>query len=147
MMATWLVDTNVWLALLEERHAFHRTTVAWWNALHMDDRVLFCRSTQQSFLRLRTTDALTMAYGLEPDTNATAWQAYQTLRKDERIELVDEPVTLEAEWKALAAVGMASPKLWMDAYLAAFAIAGSFRLVTIDKAFKQFKRLNLLLLH
>ena len=40
----------------------------------------------------------------------------------------------------------ASPKLWMDAYLAAFAIAGDCQLVTTDKAFKQFKGLNLLLL-
>jgi predicted nucleic acid-binding protein len=37
----------------------------------------------------------------------------------------------------------ASPKLWMDAYLAAFALAGGYQLVTLDKAFKQFKGLNL----
>ena len=40
----------------------------------------------------------------------------------------------------------ASPKLWMDAYLAAFAVVGGFKLVTSDKAFKQFKGLNLQLL-
>jgi uncharacterized protein len=34
----------------------------------------------------------------------------------------------------------------MDAYLAAFAIAGGHQLVTTDKAFKQFQGLDLLVL-
>lgn len=145
-MASWLVDTNVWLALLEEKHVLHPTIMAWWQALHEEDSILFCRSTQQSFLRLRTTDAVSAAYGLKPDTNVKAWQIFRTLLKDERIQLVEEPVAVEPKWKALAAVGTTSPKLWMDAYLAAFAITGSYGLVTTDKAFKQFKELDLLLL-
>ena len=146
-MASWLVDTNVWLALLEEKHVLHPTIMAWWQALHEEDSILFCRSTQQSFLRLRTTDAVSAAYGLKPDTNVKAWQIFRTLLKDERIQLVEEPVAVEPKWKALAAVGTTSPKLWMDAYLAAFAITGSYGLVTTDKAFKQFKELDLLLLN
>ncbi len=145
-MASWLVDTTVWLALLEEKHVLHPTIMAWWQALHEEDSILFCRSTQQSFLRLRTTDAVSAAYGLKPDTNVKAWQTFRTLLKDERIQLVEEPFSVELKWKALAAVGTASPKLWMDAYLAAFAITGSYGLVTTDKAFKQFKELDLLLL-
>ena len=31
---------------------------------------------------------------------------------------------------------------WMDAYLAAFAIAGGHQLITTDKGFKQFAELN-----
>jgi predicted nucleic acid-binding protein len=34
----------------------------------------------------------------------------------------------------------------MDAYLAAFALVGGYQLVTSDKAFKQFKELDLLVL-
>jgi predicted nucleic acid-binding protein len=34
----------------------------------------------------------------------------------------------------------------MDAYLAAFAMSGRYPLVTIDKAFRQFKGLDLLVL-
>ena len=49
-------------------------------------------------------------------------------------------------WKDLAARGTASPKLWMDAYLAAFALAGEYRLVTTDAAYRQFKGLDLLVL-
>ena len=146
MMVTWLVDTNVWLALLEEKHSLHGAIIAWWQGLQEEDRILFCRSTQQSFLRLRVTDVVSTAYGLKPDTNAKAWQTYTALLKDERIQLVDEPVSVERKWKELASVGTASPKLWMDAYLAAFALTAGYRLVTTDKAFRQFKGLDLLLL-
>lgn len=146
MIETWLVDTNVWLALLEEKHALHVSVSAWWQDLQEEDRILFCRSTQQSFLRLRATEALSVAYGSKPDTNLKAWQTYASLLKDERIQLVEEPIELERKWKELASIGTSSPKLWMDAYLAAFAIAGGYRLVTTDKTFKQFKGLALVLL-
>jgi predicted nucleic acid-binding protein len=58
----------------------------------------------------------------------------------------EEPPGLEPIWKGLAGGSAASPKLWMDAYLAAFAMAGEYQLVTTDKAFKQFKSLDLLVL-
>ena len=41
-------------------------------------------------------------------------------------------------WRTLAAADSASPKVWMDAYLAAFAIAGGLRLVTLDRDYKNF---------
>jgi predicted nucleic acid-binding protein len=53
---------------------------------------------------------------------------------------------LEADWQRLSTVPSASPKLWMDAYLAAFAISGGYRLVTFDNAFTQFQGLDLELL-
>jgi predicted nucleic acid-binding protein len=43
----------------------------------------------------------------------------------------------------MAGAAKASPKLWMDAYLGAFAMAGGYHLVTTDKAVKQFKGLGL----
>jgi toxin-antitoxin system PIN domain toxin len=108
--------------------------------------VLFCRSTQQSFLRLLTTRAVLAPYGIPPLGNKAAWSAYEGFREDKRIGWADEPRGLESVWKKLVGVGTASPKLWMDAYLAAFALAGEYQLVTTDKAFKQFKELDLLLL-
>ena len=59
---------------------------------------------------------------------------------------MDEPRGLETQWKKLAGGPWPSPKLWMDAYLAAFAMAGGYQIVTTDKAFKQFKLLDLVLL-
>jgi len=66
---------------------------------------------------------------------------------DDRIVFrVNEPAELEPLWKKLAVRGTASPKLWMDAYLAAFALAGRFQMVTTDVAFRQFRGLDLLIL-
>jgi predicted nucleic acid-binding protein len=59
---------------------------------------------------------------------------------------VEEPRGTEVLWKKLGATTKASPKLWMDAYLAAFAVAGEFSLVTTDKGFKQFKGLDVVIL-
>jgi len=57
-----------------------------------------------------------------------------------------EPPGLEGQWTSFALRASASPKLWMDAYLAAFARAGGYRMVTTDVAFRQFPGLDVLVL-
>lgn len=85
-------------------------------------------------------------YGNPPLTNAEAWELYCGLVAHKRIGFVQEPPGLEGIWQALAAHKTASPKIWMDSYLAAFAVAGRYRLVTLDLAFQQFSDLKVLLL-
>jgi toxin-antitoxin system PIN domain toxin len=143
-MAT-LADTNVWLALCLSGHEYHPAAVAWLQRMGSKE-VLFCRSTQQSLLRLLTTAAVLRHYGNPPLTNAEALKLYHGLVADGRIEFVQEPANLDRYWYSLATQKMASPKVWMDAYLAAFAIAGGYRLVTIDLAFQQYGDLDLILL-
>jgi uncharacterized protein len=87
--------------------------------LEPKDPGLFCRLTQQSFLRLLTTQAVFLRYGVPPLGNEEAWSVYELYRANPRIEWADEPADLDAVWKRLSSVGSASPKLWMDAYLAA----------------------------
>jgi predicted nucleic acid-binding protein len=53
---------------------------------------------------------------------------------------------LDPHWKALGCRTTSSPKMWMDAFLAALAIAGGHQLVTIDKDFQQFPNLDCILL-
>lgn len=109
--------------------------------------MLFCRQTQLSFLRLLTNPAVLAPYGNPPLTNTAAWQAFEALLADDRVVLrTDEPVGFEPRWMAFAARETASPKLWMDAYLAAFAVTDRDRLVTTDGDFRQFDGLDLLLL-
>jgi toxin-antitoxin system PIN domain toxin len=141
-----LADSNVWLALALSKHIFHPPVRAWFARLKPPEAVLFCRSTQQSFLRLLTTSAVLAPYGIPPLSNKAAWSAFERFRADQRIGWVDEPPGLEASWKRLAGATKPSPKLWMDAYLAAFAMACGYQLVTTDKAFKQFKGLDLVVL-
>ena len=142
-----LCDSNVWLALALSKHVHHATARAWLDSIDSVASVCFCRATQQSFLRLLTNAAVLRPYGNPPLTNRQAWKSYQSLLADDRIVLrTEEPAGIEASWKQFAVRGTASPKLWMDAYLAAFALAGNFRMVTTDGAFKQFRGLDLLLL-
>lgn len=86
-------------------------------------------------------------YGNPPLTNREAWSAYEAFLADDRITFrADEPVGVQPIWKQLAVRRTASPKLWMDAYLAAFALAGRYSMVTTDAAFLQFRGLDLLVL-
>lgn len=139
-----LCDSNVWLALALSRHLHHAATRAWLGSVSDSASILFCRATQQTLLRLLTNASVLGPYGNPPLTNRQAWAVYQALLADDRIAFrADEPAGLEAHWRRFALRDAASPKLWMDAYLAAFAIAGGYRMVTTDAAFKQFAGLDL----
>jgi toxin-antitoxin system PIN domain toxin len=142
-----LCDSNVWLALALSRHSHHTAARDWLETVEETASVVFCRATQQTFLRLLTNASVLGPFGNPPLTNRQAWSAYETLLDDDRIAFrADEPAGVEPLWKELATRGTASPKLWMDAYLAAFALAGRYRMVTTDAAFRQFRGLDLLVL-
>jgi predicted nucleic acid-binding protein len=59
---------------------------------------------------------------------------------------LNEPVGLDEQLGHFSHVLSIRPKLWTDAYLAAFAVAGNHRIVTFDGDFQEFPGLNLLLL-
>ena len=141
-----LADSNDWLALALSKHVHHAAARAWPSRQASPEPEMFCRSTQQSFLRLLTTSAVFSPYGIPPLTNKAAWAVYERFRADKRMSWVEEPRGLETLWKKLAGGSRPSPKLWMDAYVAAFAMAGEYQLVTTDTAFKQFKGLDLVVL-
>ena len=72
---------------------------------------------------------------------------YEALLTDFRVAFrADEPGKLDEYWTQYALHDSASGKLWMDAYLAAFARAAKFEMVTFDRAFQQFDGLRLTLL-
>lgn len=142
-----LCDANVWLALALSRHVHHRTARRWFETVAEPGTILFCRATQQTLLRLLTNSSVLAPYGNRPLTNVQAWRAYEAFASDDRVALrIDEPTNLQSHWKQFAARDTASPKLWMDAYLAAFAITAGLRLVTTDIAFRQFAGLDHLVL-
>ncbi len=140
-----LVDTSVWVPVVLSEHQFSSVARDWLENIEPPEATAFCRATQQSFLRLLTTAAVFLPYE-KPLSNAQAWSTYHDLLANERIAFVEEPPGLEAHWERLASRRSASPKLWMDAYLAAFAIAGGHQFVTTDRAFQQHKGLDLILL-
>ncbi len=139
-----LCDSNIWLALALSGHVHHAAARRWLNGVEGVAAVFFCRATQQAFLRLLTNAAVLAPYGNQPLTNRQAWAVYEAMLVDDRIAWrADEPAGLDVRWKQFAVRDTASPKLWMDAYLAAFAVAGGHRLVTTDTAFRQFRGLTL----
>lgn len=63
-----------------------------------------------------------------------AWHVYRTMLGDERVLFAPEPFALEQEWQKLTMQNQPTPKIWTDAYLAAFARSAGMQLVTLDRA-------------
>ena len=135
---TFLPDVNLWLALTFESHIHHLAAKAWFDDLSVDPCV-FCRMTQQGFLRLATNPK---AFGTEAITLTEAWQAFDTLMADPRVSFTVEPPGIEAFWRDYTFHRTFSPKVWNDGFLAAFARAADYRLVTFDQGFVQFADLD-----
>jgi toxin-antitoxin system PIN domain toxin len=137
-----LLDVNVWLALSVPEHPHHPLARDYWQG-HAAERLAFCRVTMLGFLRLLTHPTV---MGDQPLGATEAWLAYETWRGTGDVVLVAEPDACElllAEWSR---AGRLSPRLWTDAYLAAFALGAGYRLVSFDGDFTRFDGLELLLL-
>lgn len=140
-------DVNVWLALTLSRDVHHVRSRSWFENVDEPRSFFFCRLTQLAYLRLLTNSAVLAPYGSPPLTNREAWNAYMALLDDDRVAMVrSEPAGIESIWEDLSRLDSAARKLWTDASLAAFAIAGGISLVTTDRAFPQFEGLDLVLL-
>ena len=137
-----LPDTNLWLALALSKHTHHAAASEWLDRQNEVDSICFCRSTQQSMLRLLTTTGVMSMYGNDPLSNKDAWAVYESFIADNRIRFQAEPPGVNAIWKKMAGRRTSSPKLWMGAYLSSFAMASGAQLVTTDKAFSQFPGLD-----
>ena len=87
-----------------------------------------------------TTPAIQTTYGSALIINESAWMQSQELLALPQIIWLGEPAGLEAEWKRAASLPSASPKVWMDAYLAAFAITSEMEFVTADRDFRRFEK-------
>lgn len=133
-----LLDTNVWIAAIFTTHPFHNPAQQLLQQATPAAPAVFCRSTEQSFLRLTSTPTLLKAYGAEGLTNRDALVALDALQWQPQVCIRDEPPGLSTLWRTMASMETASPKVWMDAYLAAFAIGSALRLVTLDHDFKNF---------
>jgi toxin-antitoxin system PIN domain toxin len=127
---TCLPDINVWIALVSQHHKHAAACGEWFGSLKADQAV-FCRVSQMGLLRLLTQKAV---MGADVLSSRKAWTTYEGLLSDERINFEPEPAGLQQEWKKLTARDRSMPRVWTDAYLAAFAQAGGLRVVTLDRA-------------
>jgi len=140
---TCLFDTNIWLAVLFTSHPAHQRAQQALQQATPAEPAVFCRATQQSFLRLASTTAVLNVYGAVGLTSRDALLALDALQSLPQVVVRDEPPGVFALWRHAAALPSASPKVWMDAYLAAFAVCAGWRLVTLDRDFNNFVPLGL----
>jgi toxin-antitoxin system PIN domain toxin len=122
-------DINVWLAILLADHVHRDLARAWWDA-DQSGVIAFLRLTQLGVLRLLTTAA---AMNNRPLTMPEAWAAHDRLFADGRVAFLDEPPGLETRFRSHSRADSASPKLWADAWLVAFAEEAGGTIVTFDR--------------
>ncbi len=134
-----LVDANVWIAAVFASHPSHGKARQALQEATPAKPAVFCRSTQQRFLRLASTPALLKVYGAEGLTNRDALVALEALLALPQVCEREEAPGAAGLWRRLANRNTASPKVWMDAYLAACAIGGGLEMVTLDRDFKSFE--------
>lgn len=134
-----LADVNIWLALAFEAHAHHRRALRWFDTVG-PDACAMCRLVQNGFLRLATNPAV---FGEETVTMVQAWALYDELVVDERVCFLPEPHGLEPVWRSYTEGSVYSPKVWSDAYLAAFANAGGMGVASLDEGFREYEGLEL----
>lgn len=135
-----LPDINIWLAVCLPDHPHHRRARAYWDE-ESGHELAFCRITSLGFLRLATHRAVT---GDPPLTVAEAWRTYNEFRSLPEVIFVVEPEGCEQQLAAWATAGDLPPRLWTDAYLAAFALSGGLRLISFDRDFQRFRGLEFL---
>jgi len=123
-------DVNVWVALTAERHSHHAIAKQWYDGQSSAETFVFCRQTQLGLFRILTTREV-----MQQDvvSQQECWRIYDRWAATGQVEWADEPRTLETPLRALTKGVSASPKAWMDAYLAAFAEAAGLTLVTFDR--------------
>jgi uncharacterized protein len=127
-------DVNVWFALAVGDHPHHCQALEWWN--EESSLTGFSRLTQLGLLRLLTTAS---AMGGRPLNNSEAWRVYEGFLADSRVRLFPELPALDDLFRKFAGTRHASPKVWTDAYLAAFAASNDATLITFDGSFTSYK--------
>jgi toxin-antitoxin system PIN domain toxin len=131
-----ILDINVLLAFVSECNGSHRIVRDWWSQLEKSEKLYIPRSVQTGLLRLLCTTAV---MGEDVLSLPQAWSCYAQLLASQRFSFAVEPPGIDSKWERLCRPFKNSPKVVMDAYLAAFSSVGGYRLVTLDRAFHQFE--------
>jgi len=139
-----LPDINVWLALAFPSHEHHDLARAWFDGSPKDRSCHFCRLTQMGFLRLANNRQVFPQEALPLDQ---AWKLFDTISSNPRIGFAVEPPGLESKWRQGTQLPRFSHHFLNDAYLAAFALAGGYEIVTFDKGFAQHGHLTCTILN
>lgn len=142
-MKRCLADANVLLALLVRHHEHHKVARKWFEGLDPGEAAL-CRMVQLAVVRLLGNAVIMGEYAMPA---RAAWELVDELLQDERLDFLAEPRETGSILPTLLNHPVPASKLVGDAYLAAFSMAAPCRLVTLDRGFRQFRGLELHLIH
>ena len=138
-----LCDVNLLLALVTDGHPHHAAAVQWIHTMSAGEARI-CRVAQLGLLRVLNNPAVMHEDALGADG---CWEVWDRLLGDERIQFTrTEPIDLDATFARYTALESYSPRVWTDAYLAAYAYAAQLTFVTLDRAFARFPGLKCKLL-
>ena len=139
-MPGYLLDTNVWIAFNFGSHPHSAHAIAFIESCTTDSPALFSRPVETSTLRLMSNPSICLAYNSPAMTNQQAAIVLKDWQSHDHINCLNaEPVNTRELWIELASIPTASPKVWMDAYLAAFAICAGHPFATLDTDFRCFE--------
>jgi toxin-antitoxin system PIN domain toxin len=141
-MKRYLVDANVWLAVLYSDHLHHPQATSWMNALPSGS-AFFCRITQITVLRLLCNPRVMGRDVVSPEA---AWHYYDGLRSNRRVDFAVEPIGIEPTFRKFSSGPFASLNAWPDAYFAAFAVSSGMCVKTADQALRAVPGLDVELL-
>lgn len=120
-------------------HPHHSQVKAALSQRDSESPAVFCRATEQSYLRSVITPKLFAYYRADSMTNSRTIRNFSDfLSQLPIISLHEKPADMRALWPKMAAHERPSPKVWMVAYLAAFAISEKLSLTTLDSYFTAF---------
>jgi uncharacterized protein len=120
-------DVNVWIALAIAEHVHHGAAQEWLDT--SQGPIIFCRITQMGLLRIPTNRN---ALGPDVLTPSLAWGAFDAFLRNGRVSMSNEPAGLDQHWRISTHREKQGSNWWTDTYLAAFASAAGFTLVTFD---------------
>jgi len=139
-----LIDVNVLLALSLTYHPNHGRATQYWNH-ECSEKVILVRIVTLGLLRLLSNPRVVSSSALN---GAQAWQQLTLLRLHPQVIFHPaEPNGLDVIFERWTSQAQVSGSGWTDAYLAAFAKASGYRLVTLDPGFSRFEGLDWLCLN
>ncbi|MEX2578178.1 MAG: TA system VapC family ribonuclease toxin [Verrucomicrobiales bacterium] len=134
----------MWIASYFKGHPHHAIAAEFMRGRSVDEPASLSRAVELSWLRLVTTASVCRGNGAAVLTNPAAIEALDLWRSRPQIRRLDaEPEGTRELWLELAGIPSASPKVWMDGYLAAFAIRAGLPFATLDIDFRRFEAAGL----
>ena len=133
-----LIDTNVLVAILHARHKHSEKALGWLDQMGRRS-VAICRVVQMGALRLLTKPAMMGEDVLSP---SEFWLGWDTLQQDDRFVFVSEPKSFEPLWRDLTRSIPTGECAETDAYLASLALSLEMNLVTFDRGFSRFQKVD-----